>query len=158
MSHASVLQSCQKDPCTKDTLDALVSNVTTGCASELSATPVTLDLLPTIQKYVWDYYDFARQLVCLQEYVLPSVPFVYCANSSMSSSNTSKFCMVEILSSVESYLGKPFNVHTLDTAASLYDAPRGTIPKNLTVCVRRTISFTRTWTRTAGDRGTTTLV
>lgn len=67
ISDASISQPCQKSTCSKATIETFVSNVTTGCASDLSAAGITY--LPAMKQYAKQDYDTARQILCLKECV-----------------------------------------------------------------------------------------
>lgn len=154
MTNAGTLQSCQESPCTKAIIKAFLSNITTGCASDLSAAGITPDVVPAIKKYA-EYYDLARQVLCIKEYASPSIPSFRRANSSMSSSNTMfKFCIVDILRGVESYTGEPLNVHTFHAAVSALGASGANLPKNLicTACVQASYNLVRPYLKEGGSR------
>ena len=64
---------CAADPCTNDQIAALVANVTTGCANDLSGIGLTSEDVPLVTSAIQQYYPTARKIACLKEYA-----YVFC--------------------------------------------------------------------------------
>ncbi|KAJ3869820.1 hypothetical protein EV359DRAFT_69710 [Lentinula novae-zelandiae] len=58
---------CGVAPCTNDTLSAIVTNVTAGCGTELSALGFSSTDTATLISTVQEFYPTVRQVVCLKD-------------------------------------------------------------------------------------------
>ncbi|KAH9957901.1 hypothetical protein BC827DRAFT_1222200 [Russula dissimulans] len=77
---------CSKDACSNHTLAALVTNLTNGCSSDLSALGLTnpnTNLTSTVQQF----YPTVRQVLCLQD------------------NSTHQFCAVDALYDIQNQTG-----------------------------------------------------
>jgi hypothetical protein len=106
---------CADPPCSNATLAAVVQNITTGCASDLSALGFNSSLTSSVINLVEQYYPTVRQVVCLKD----------------GSTN----CITEILTSIQNVVGtlNLTTVISLVTGTSLAN-----IPTNITCtnCVK----------------------
>ncbi|EDR08811.1 uncharacterized protein LACBIDRAFT_296259 [Laccaria bicolor S238N-H82] len=99
---------CGAPACSNATIAAVVTNITTGCATDLAATGFTSDLTPTITTLVEQYYPTVRQVICLKD----------------GSTN----CITETLTNIEAIVGPLTLTNILSIAAN----PPSTIPTNIT--------------------------
>lgn len=67
---------CGQPACSNDTLTTLVSNVTTGCSSDLQSLGIGNFSTEEITNVVLQAYPTVRKIACLTEYV--STPFPKC--------------------------------------------------------------------------------
>ncbi|KDR75769.1 hypothetical protein GALMADRAFT_248455 [Galerina marginata CBS 339.88] len=58
---------CSSPACSNDTIAAVVQNVTTGCATDLSGLGFNPSLTPSITSIIQQYYPTVRQVVCLKD-------------------------------------------------------------------------------------------
>jgi len=58
---------CGAPACSNDTLAAVVQNVTTGCATDLSSLGVTSSIAPMITGVIQQFYPTARKVLCLKD-------------------------------------------------------------------------------------------
>ncbi|KAJ7076371.1 hypothetical protein B0H15DRAFT_599593 [Mycena belliarum] len=58
---------CAAAPCTNATLSAIVTNITTGCSTELSSTGSSAPSASTLTTLVQQYYPTVRNIVCLTD-------------------------------------------------------------------------------------------
>jgi hypothetical protein len=97
---------CSKSACSNQTLATLVTNVTSGCSTDLSSLGLDVqDVTTTVQQF----YPTVRQILCLQEYVLfwvfassPSSRLLTCTSPS---SSTNQLCAVEGLYVIQNKTG-----------------------------------------------------
>ncbi|KAG8786277.1 hypothetical protein FRC12_016749, partial [Ceratobasidium sp. 428] len=87
---------CSQPACTNATIDAVISNFTAGCRTDLTQENMTNDQVQTIVGYVKTYYPVAREVVCLKD------------------SNTSnQFCVTDGLKRLENQIGVPLTPNNL---------------------------------------------
>ncbi|KAF8806451.1 hypothetical protein BYT27DRAFT_7102184 [Phlegmacium glaucopus] len=96
---------CAAPACSNATLAAVVQNITTGCADDLSALGFTPSLTPDITNLVEQYYPTVRQVVCLKD----------------GSTN----CITQTLTNIQNLVGQLnlTTVSSLATGSSLADIP-----------------------------------
>ncbi|KAF8595313.1 hypothetical protein BDV93DRAFT_528783 [Ceratobasidium sp. AG-I] len=119
---------CAQPACTNATIDALISNVTTGCASDLSTAGVTNDSIAETKKYIENWYPVAREVVCLKD-----------------SNNSGAFCITSTLKAIESYINGSISANSISDAIYNFGASGVEVPKNLicTSCVQAAYALIR---------------
>lgn len=129
---------CAQPACTNATIDALISNITTGCASDLSTAGVTSDSVADIKENIEYWYPVAREVTCLKD-----------------SNNSNKFCITTTLQAIESYVGEPLSLNNLNSLVPRLAMSGGNIPTNLTCtdCVQAAYALIRPHLNDA-NRGT----
>lgn len=110
-----VTSTCSQPACTNATLDSLMSNITTGCATDLSAAGVTSDDISSYKPLVESFYPVVREITCLKD----------------TSSNA--YCVTTTLKAIESFIGEPLSINSISTIAPKLAASGTEVPKDL-VC------------------------
>ncbi|KAF5393402.1 hypothetical protein D9757_000694 [Collybiopsis confluens] len=88
-----ISSACSTGPCSNDSLAAIVTNVTSGCGTELNALGFSSDDTPLLISTVQKFYPTVRQVVCLKD----------------GSTN----CVTEILSDIQTALGTTLTVSSV---------------------------------------------
>jgi hypothetical protein len=93
---------CSTGFCSNDTLAAVVSNITTGCASDLNS--VNAGVPATLTQLVQQVYPTARSIMCLKECVTPifnpTHPHFLLSNAA------NKLCVTETLQDLQDIIGQ----------------------------------------------------
>lgn len=122
---------CSKDPCTNQTLAALVSNITQGCSSDLSSLGINGNA-SSITASVQQYYPVVREIACLKEYVFPGAR-LFTADcpgiNILPSNNASQLCLIEELYNIQNNTG---TLTPDDIYSSQLILPILTLPQNVT--------------------------
>lgn len=58
---------CAAPSCSNDTIAAIVTNATTGCATDLAAIGYTAESTPAVSALIQQYYPTVRNVVCLKD-------------------------------------------------------------------------------------------
>lgn len=103
---------CGSDPCTNDTIASVVSSVTSGCSSDISAAGIDSAALSSLPAYIEQYYATGRQVVCLRDTK---------ANNAL--------CVTTILQQIESALGAPLSTSSITTRLPALLATNDTLTK-----------------------------
>ncbi|RDB25207.1 hypothetical protein Hypma_007785 [Hypsizygus marmoreus] len=110
---------CAAGPCSNATLSAIITNVTTGCPSELdvagaTSTEIAASIISTVQQY----YPVVRKIVCLKD----------------GSAN----CITKTLTSIESFVGGSLSVSKVLQLVISSGPNAQSIPSNITCtnCVK----------------------
>ncbi|KAJ7783305.1 hypothetical protein B0H16DRAFT_488914 [Mycena metata] len=108
---------CSAAPCSNATLSAIVSNITTGCSTELASANSSETSAATITPIVQQYYAVARQMVCLTD------------------SGTN--CITETLTNIQAILGTLSLSNVGTVIANAFTTT--TVPSNITCtnCVKQ---------------------
>ncbi|KAJ3844711.1 hypothetical protein F5878DRAFT_655626 [Lentinula raphanica] len=106
---------CQVAPCSNDTLAAIVTNVTSGCGTELSALGFSSSDTATLISTVQEFYPTVRQVACLED------------------GNTN--CVAETLTNLQDAVG---NLSLTNIASLVASGNTTSLPSNVTCsnCVK----------------------
>jgi len=120
-----VTSTCAQPACTNATIDSVISNITTGCATDLSTAGVTSDDITSITPQIESFYPVVRDVFCLKD----------------SSSNA--YCITTTLKAIESYIGEPLSLNTISTIVPKLAASGTEVPKALicTSCAQAAYSI-----------------
>lgn len=88
---------CSQDACSNSTLSSIVTNITTGCSSDLSGLGFSTDDTQVVISAVQQYYPTVRSLVCLQN------------------STSHNLCITDALTTVQSSLGTTLSENGLES-------------------------------------------
>lgn len=112
---------CSQPACTNATIDSLITNVTTGCSTDLSTAGVTSSDIESVKTQLENLYPIGREIACLQD-----------------KSNANAYCVTTTLKAIESYIGQPLSLNTISAIAPKLAASGGEVPKDLvcTSCVQ----------------------
>ncbi|CAE6488127.1 unnamed protein product [Rhizoctonia solani] len=103
---------CAQPACTNGTIDTLISNITTGCSSDLNSAGVTTGTWQDISEYVKEWYPVGRQVACLK--------------------NGDSLCVTSTLQSIENWLGQPLSKNTIETVLPRLVSTTTEVPANVT--------------------------
>ncbi|KAG8723653.1 hypothetical protein FRC09_002315 [Ceratobasidium sp. 395] len=106
---------CSQPACTNTTIDAVISNVTSGCRTDMAQRDVTDDQVETVRRYIEEFYPVAREVVCLKD-----------------SNAANQFCITESLKHLEAQIGVPLTPDNLQNLDYSTFSSNSTIMKNLT--------------------------
>ncbi|KAF8597408.1 hypothetical protein BDV93DRAFT_596720 [Ceratobasidium sp. AG-I] len=109
-----VTSTCAQPACPNVTVDSLFTQITTGCATDLSNIGVTPIVIKDIRASDKDLYRLGRELLCLKD----------------STSNTS--CISTALRAIESHSQVLLSISSLWSAVSTLAVSGGQVLKNLT--------------------------
>ncbi|KAG8723868.1 hypothetical protein FRC09_001447 [Ceratobasidium sp. 395] len=87
---------CSQPACTNATIDAVISNFSAGCRTDLVQENVMDDQVQTIVGYIKTYYPVAREVVCLKD-----------------SNASGQFCVSDGLKRLENQIGAPLTPNNL---------------------------------------------
>ncbi|KZV97747.1 hypothetical protein EXIGLDRAFT_832641 [Exidia glandulosa HHB12029] len=105
---------CGADDCSSETIQAVVANVSTACATDFESLGVTQDQINTVLPYIQDNFGAAKQIICLAD------------------TTQDEFCVTELANNLQTFLGAPLTLNTLKSNANLQSAEG--VPTNIT-CV-----------------------
>ena len=105
---------CRADPCSNDTINAITTNITTGCQSDIANTGLAQSTLQTIMQDIPVFYPTIRNLACLKT----------------ASNNT--LCVTSALLDLQSFIGTPLSAES-SMAGIPKLAGQGSLPTSL-VC------------------------
>ncbi|KAF7321655.1 hypothetical protein MKEN_00686700 [Mycena kentingensis (nom. inval.)] len=113
---------CAAQPCSNETLSAVVANITTGCGTELSAAGAGSDsTASSVTSLVQQYYPVVRQIVCLRD------------------GDTN--CIVQLLTNIQNTYGQ-LSVNGLDSTLAAVEKTTS-LPTNITCtdCIKETYNL-----------------
>ncbi|CCO35072.1 hypothetical protein BN14_09186 [Rhizoctonia solani AG-1 IB] len=58
---------CAQPACTNATIETAISNITTGCSSDLNSAGITTGTWQDVTDYVKEWYPVGRQVACLKK-------------------------------------------------------------------------------------------
>ena len=118
---------CAQPACTNATLDSVISNLTTGCTSDLNAAGVDSSSVQEITAYIKEWYPTGREVACLQD-----------------TGNSNAYCVTTTLQAVETWIGQPLSLNTISAIGPKL-AANGDVPKSLicTDCIHAAYSIVR---------------
>ncbi|KAF8736393.1 hypothetical protein RHS02_06315, partial [Rhizoctonia solani] len=103
---------CAQPACTNGTIDTLISNITTGCSSDLNSAGVTTGTWQDISEYVKEWYSVGRQVACLK--------------------NGDSLCVTSTLQSIENWVGQPLSKNTIEAVLPRLVSTTTEVPANVT--------------------------
>lgn len=107
---------CPQPACTNATIDSLISNITTGCTTDLSAAGTTPADMQTAQTLIEKFYPVTREVSCLKD-----------------ANNSGAYCLTTTLKAFESHMNASLGMSSMSTIAPKLAASGGDVPKDL-VC------------------------
>ncbi|KAG9100024.1 hypothetical protein FRC06_004603 [Ceratobasidium sp. 370] len=116
---------CAQPACTTETLDAAVSNITSGCQTDLG---LTSDDIVDVKQYIDEWYSTAREVACLKD--------TNAANA---------FCVTTTLQAIETYAGQPLSKSGIPGIILRFGSANAEIPKNITCtpCIQAAYALIR---------------
>lgn len=111
---------CPQPACTNATIDSVISNITTGCATDLTQIGVTSDDIQSMKPQIEGFYHIGREIFCLQD-----------------TSNANAYCLTTTLQAIQSYINETLSVNNIATIAPKLSASSSDVPKDLicTPCI-----------------------
>lgn len=106
---------CAQPACTNGTISALVSNVSTGCASDLQSMGLTMEELADLPSMAEETYPTARKVACLAD-----------------TSNGNKLCMTETLTNLQPYTGTLTLSSIMSVMMQFASGSISNVPSNVT--------------------------
>ncbi|KAG8723869.1 hypothetical protein FRC09_001448 [Ceratobasidium sp. 395] len=106
---------CSQPACTNATIDAVFSNVTSGCRTDMAQRDVTDDQIETVRGYIEEFYPVAREVLCLKD-----------------SNAAGEYCITESLKNLEAQIGVPLTPNNLQNLDYSTFSSNSTLMKNLT--------------------------
>ncbi|KAG8689447.1 hypothetical protein FRC11_002532 [Ceratobasidium sp. 423] len=103
---------CAQPACTNATIDTAISNITTGCQSDLNSAGLTSGTLQDITDYIKEWYPVGRQVACLKQ--------------------NNAFCVTTTLQAIENWVGQPLSKNTIQTVVPKLVSTGTEVPTNLT--------------------------
>jgi len=88
---------CAAAPCSNDTLSSVAQNITTGCASDLNSVGITPDDVSNVASLGQVIFPLGKEIACLAD------------------SKASAFCVTEVLTSIQTFVGQPLSIGTLES-------------------------------------------
>jgi len=122
-----LMSTCAQPACTNETITQTVTNITTGCATDLAQAGVTTGTATDISAYIEEWYPTAREIACLKD-----------------SSNA--LCVTTILTNLQTQLGVPLSQEGINSAIPKIMADPSTFaPANIscTPCTQAAYSVLR---------------
>jgi len=104
---------CAQPACSNATLSAVVTNITTGCSTELSAAGLSTSDPSSIISVVQEAYPTVRQVVCLKD------------------TSANALCITELLTDIQNSVGT-LSISNIITIIPNIVSGSSTIPKNVT--------------------------
>jgi len=107
---------CSANACSNDTINAITTNITNGCQSDISSTGVSQSVLQSILQDIPQFYPTIRSIACLKT----------------ASNNT--LCLSSTLLDIQQFIGQPLSIDSAMTAISqMVNAGNSShLPANLT--------------------------
>lgn len=88
---------CAASDCSATTITGVVNNITTACAQDLAQLGVTGVNGQQVGSIVAQFFDLAKDVACLAD------------------SSANQFCLTEVLTNVQTFLGQPLSIATLES-------------------------------------------
>ncbi|KAF8515441.1 hypothetical protein JB92DRAFT_2914788 [Gautieria morchelliformis] len=105
---------CRASPCSNATINAITTNITNGCQSDISNTGIGQSTLQTIIQDVPRFYPTIRSIACLK------------------TASNDTLCASSTLLDVESFVGQPLSAENAMDAISQIAGHATSLPANLT--------------------------
>jgi len=118
---------CSQAPCTNDSLSAVVTNVTSGCSSDLATIGLTESNPSELITLVEQFYPAVRQVACLKD------------------NSANQLCIPELLTDIQASAGT-ISLTTIIRIVSDFVSGSSSLPQNVTCsnCVKQGLNIVQT--------------